>query len=206
MKKMLMFGLVILACNAFAGASFWQDIFPHVPPVVTNIIPVPTPQPEEGKLLPKPATLVQPEYGPECPNYWGGKDIRCLAWGNRKSGGKDWVFVACKEWKDSLTVNGKDVSAKNYFERGSVKYITAGHKEPSSSGPLQENLAGTYKTTMRWYYWPTKSGVSARLFGAVRCVFGHTKAETFADGYVCGKCDQFIPGPNYREYDVEADQ
>ncbi len=112
--------------------------------------PVDPPVPNTG-LLPKPATLCTPEKGVECPVPFG-KDIRALAWN-----GSDWTFVGCDKWIASLSKYGSVITAAAEWTSNGVRYVCAGHREPTSSGPLVENLSGAYQTTMRWYYWPTRS-------------------------------------------------
>jgi len=101
-------------------------------------------------LLPKPAALCEPERGEECPVPFG-KDIRALAWA-----GRDWTFVGCEEWMRSLNKQGNTITVAPDWERNGIRYVCAGHREPSSNGPLIETLSGEYRETMRWYYWPTR--------------------------------------------------
>lgn len=115
--------------------------------------------PATATLLPKPSSLCQPEFGPECANPFG-LDIRCLAWGRNNKGVMDWCFAACPEWSGSMRRDGNTISAQPFFVRNGIKYVCAGWKAPSSEGTLQPNLAGTYKTTFRWYYWPTREGLA----------------------------------------------
>ena len=151
--------------------KWWKQIWATIKAIlngdadVPDIVPDPvTPAPSPGAMLPKPATLCQPDEGPEMQNnHFGGRDVRCLAWGRRKDGATGWVFAACPEWRASLAVNGNDFAAQPYFERKGIRYVTAGWKAPHSEGPLQENLNATYQKTLRFYYWPTREGMPTKL-------------------------------------------
>lgn len=116
------------------------------------IRPDPVKPAPDGKRSPKPAAICEPERGVECYNPFG-LDIRALAWSPSKG---DWVFVACNAWARAIHREGQTIRADPEWTRNGVRYVCAGHKEPRSDNQLKADLSGTYQTTMRWYYWPTR--------------------------------------------------
>lgn len=113
-------------------------------------IPIPTPEPQPTAMPAKPATLCEPEKGIECMTPFG-KDIRGLAYSGSKR-----IFIGCKEWVDSLTVDGKTIRAAHEWQRNGIRYVLAGCNAPSSKDPVLPQDAIEYRKTTRFYYWATR--------------------------------------------------
>lgn len=97
-------------------------------------------------LTAKPATLGEPDNGAECPKPWG-LDCRFLAW---SPAAKDWVFIGYQP--ASASISGKEITGHD-FEANGKRYVYAGYRAPTSSGPLVPEPTGRYQTTYRLYFW-----------------------------------------------------